>query len=327
MINAFEAAPRLAAYVNNVLAGDGPKVVAGHSLGNMVVSSAIADHGMNVSKYFMLNAAVAAECYDVSLASSVVSNPMVHDDWKDYNPETWAANWHTLFAAMDGRAGLTWKGRFAAVLPVAYNYYSSGDEVFEVFTQRTPWPDDGYEPLSDNRAYSVGRYSWQKQEAFKGRTASDDVVTAWITQSDQAGWGFWGTNTLVYTTAGSIFVWSKMYALEDANALTADGIRTAPVFHHNPQEIMQSSITDAERVALLAYAVPALSAAAGSMEIVPDYIVNVNMNGIGMNGWWRTGHTSYPSLDNRWLHSDMKDAAYFYVHPLFINLVNTGDLK
>ncbi|OQC30420.1 MAG: hypothetical protein BWX70_01196 [Verrucomicrobia bacterium ADurb.Bin070] len=31
--------------------------------------------------------------------------------------------------------------------------------------------------------------------------------------------------------------------------------------------------------------------------------------------------------DDRWLHSDMKDAAYFYVHPLFINLVNTGGLK
>jgi hypothetical protein len=48
------------------------------------------------------------------------------------------------------------------------------------------------------------------------------------------------------------------------------------------------------------------------------------------NGWWRTGNGSADgggALDSRWLHSDMKDAAYFYVHPLFINLVNTGGLK
>lgn len=51
------------------------------------------------------------------------------------------------------------------------------------------------------------------------------------------------------------------------------------------------------------------------------------MNGMGANGWWRTGHGQDEDLDNRWLHSDMKDAAYFYVHPLYINLVNTGGLK
>jgi len=65
-------------------------------------------------------------------------------------------------------------------------------------------------------------------------------------------------------------------------------------FHRNPPEIMQSAISDAQRASLLAYAVPALSAAAGHI---------------------------------RCLHSDMKDAAYFYVHPLYDNLVETGGLK
>ena len=65
---------------------------------------------------------------------------------------------------------------------------------------------------------------------------------------------------------------------------------------------------------------------------------NIDMNGMG----WartagggrgtvrRTGNGSADgggALDSRWLHSDMKDAAYFYVHPLFVNLVNTGGLK
>ena len=99
-------------------------------------------------------------------------------------------------------------------------------------------------------------------------------------------------------------------------------------FHRNPPEIMQSAISDAQRASLLAYAVPALSAAAGHMVIPAiSQSRNVDMNGMGANGWWRTGHTYYPALDSRWLHSDMKDAAYFYVHPLFIHMVNTGGLK
>lgn len=78
----------------------------------------------------------------------------------------------------------------------------------------TPVPFDGYTISSPNVAYSVGRYSWQKQEAFKGRTASDDTVTAWLTSSDQAGWGFWGTNALVWTpSVGYVSVWWKMYTL------------------------------------------------------------------------------------------------------------------
>lgn len=100
------------------------------------------------------------------------------------------------------------------------------------------------------------------------------------------------------------------------------------IFHHNPPDILQSALSEAQRASLFAYAVPALSAAAGSMEIKPNQIPNLNMNALPRpNGWWRTGHGQDEDLDNRWLHSDMKDAAYFYVHPLFVNLVNTGGLK
>ena len=97
------------------------------------------------------------------------------------------------------------------------------------------------------------------------------------------------------------------------------------IFRADPDEV---SISEAQRASLLAYAVPALSAAAGHMVIPAiSQPKNVDMNGMGANGWWRTGHGQDEKLDNRWLHSDMKDAAYFYVHPLFINLVNTGGLK
>ena len=48
---------------------------------------------------------------------------------------------------------------------------------------------------------------------------------------------------------------------------------------------------------------------------------------IGVNGWWRTWHGTDEKLDDRWLHSDLKEAPFIHVHPLFMRLVATGELK
>jgi hypothetical protein len=64
--NAFLAAPYLKNYVNGL---SGEKIMMAHSLGNMVVSSDIADHGMGVDKFFMFNAAVPAEAFDPALTT------------------------------------------------------------------------------------------------------------------------------------------------------------------------------------------------------------------------------------------------------------------
>ncbi|HQM51467.1 MAG TPA: hypothetical protein PLJ71_22540, partial [Candidatus Hydrogenedentes bacterium] len=310
--HAFETAQGLSAAVAS-LPGE-VKVIAAHSLGNMAVSSAIQDHGLQVTKYFMLNAAVAAECYDASLFNtSGASNPMVHDDWRDYHSKTWSACWHALFDA-DARATLTWTNRFHAVLPVAYNYYSSGDQVFELNADGTPWPAEGI--LAD-----VGRYSWQKQELFKGRTASSDLITSSYA-SDCAGWGFLGYK--------ADLTWWRTYCQDAANALTSDQLRTTPVFHPNPAEMFHYSISLADRFRILAYGIPALSQAAGLAQVgsneEPVMAEEVDMNALNLhpNGWWRTGDGD---LDNRWLHSDLKQVAYYYVYPLFVNLVETGGLK
>ena len=83
VVSAFETAPHLVDYANGL---SGQKTVMAHSLGNMVVSSAIADHGMGVDKYFMLNAAIPSEAYDESSWNSDDSglNPMMHNDWAGY---------------------------------------------------------------------------------------------------------------------------------------------------------------------------------------------------------------------------------------------------
>jgi len=98
----------------------------------------------------------------------------------------------------------------------------------------------------------------------------------------------------------------------------------------NPPDMFQSSISAADRARILAYGMPLLSPAAGGRNInLPSQgseIREVNMSGNSErpNGWWRPGEGD---LDNRWLHSDLKQVAYYYVYPLFVNLVETGGLK
>ena len=59
--HAFASASNLAATVNSL---PGRKFMMAHSLGNMLVSAARQDHGLQYEKYFMVNAAVPVEAYD-----------------------------------------------------------------------------------------------------------------------------------------------------------------------------------------------------------------------------------------------------------------------
>jgi pimeloyl-ACP methyl ester carboxylesterase len=178
VVSAFETAPHLKNYASRLF---GQKVIVmAHSLGNMVVSSAIADHGMGVHKYFMLNAAVASEAFDANLWNDSPSNVLVHEDWRDYTNVCWSTKWHMFFVdnSDDARACLTWKDRFVGVLSktTAYNFFSSGDEVFELY-DGTPYTTSGMS--SSNR-----RYAWHKQETHKGCGAIDPAGTSW------SGWRF-----------------------------------------------------------------------------------------------------------------------------------------
>lgn len=243
-----------------------------HSLGNMVVPSAIEDYGMNVDAYFMLDAAVAIESYDsAKYNTSTVNNYMVHEDWSGYNSSTWCSTWHELFTAPDDRAKLTWKDRFPSVLNVSYNFYSTGDELFEIYPG-SPGPFSG-------GPFHLERYAWQKQEVLKGRTA--------LGSTDWAGWGFSGE-----------------YSQAEANAASSNALMTNSVFRQDPDEMFSSTITKQVQNDILALGIPALSGSTGRNEI--DDIDNYNMNLNKPNGWHDRG-TPYGS---RWLHSDMKDMAY-----------------
>jgi len=263
VVHAFETAPDLKNYVNGL---SGTKIVMAHSLGNMVVSSAIADHGMNVSKYFMLNAAVPAEAYDSSLWSTTVSdNNMVHEDWGDYLPRTWSALYHQLFDpdvvfGNDDRHTLTWKNRFAACLPGLYNYYSSGDEIFEQY-DGTPDPEEGLTfHLGIPVVTGTERYCWQKQELYKGR----DGMGEWagLFGTDFAGWGF----ELVSLMGEAPH---PVYAAAEANAFSETDLadQLCASFSRRPSSLFAPSISETARNLLLAQAIPALSGAVGNTLI------------------------------------------------------------
>jgi hypothetical protein len=300
VVNAFEAAGPLA----DVLQANatGPLVLMAHSLGNLVVSSAIRDRALDCEKYFMFNAAVPAEAYDASCWNETPGNPLVPDDWKSYTNAAWASKWHELFPVADNRSALTWREWFSGMTNQVYNYYSSGDEVLEIHSS----------PVSiwGGGLFHLERYAWQKQELNKGQLGL--IGTAW------AGWGF-----AKYTQDGHEH---RCYTAAQANqtAQTAPSqFCTAPVFLRSPNFLQNSSLSDAQIRQLLAKAIPALSGPAGSQAVAlgadPK---NFNMNNpdhVGRpNGWGRNSST----YGARWLHGDLKAMAFFYNYPIFFGITD-----
>ncbi|MGD9874055.1 MAG: hypothetical protein AB7T27_07260 [Kiritimatiellia bacterium] len=265
------------------------KTVMAHSLGNMVVSAAIEDYGLEADSYLMLNAAVALECYDpTKFNTQTVTNYMVHEDWDGYYSNTWCSTWHQLFTNQDDRAKLTWKDRFPSVLDVAYNFRSEGDEAFEIYPG-TPGAFSG-------GLFHLERYAWHKQEIFKGLTGPGTT--------DWAGWGFSGE-----------------YSQAEANAASNEMLMTNAVFRQEPSGMFSSNIATQLQNEILALGIPALSGAAGRLLI--EDIDNYDMNDHKPNDWPRSGG----EYDDRWLHTDIKNVAYMYVFDVFKQIVSSGGLK
>ncbi len=298
--NAFETAALFAERVGGV---SGEKIVLAHSLGNMVVSAAIQDHGLAVDKYFMLNAAVALECYDTAAFNdSVNNNQMLHSEWIWYTNRAWCSKWFELFdQSSDCRAQLAWRDRFPSVLSVAYNFYSTGDEIFEIYTNGMPSPFSG-------GLFHLERYAWHKQEIFKG--------TGTIGGTSWAGWGF-----------NSYYDWETdeyhpIYSADAASEANEQTLCDNPVFSKTPEEMFSPVITTQKINEIIAKGIPALSSAVGRNEIEGlafSYDVNVHKP----NGWGRDDNTYH----NQWLHSDLRDMAYLYTYDLFDEISIEGAIQ
>jgi len=323
--NAFSSASLLAAQINAL---NGEKIFMAHSLGNMITSSAINDHNMNVKKYFAINAAVASETFDSSMVneSSVTGNQMLHTDWEGYDSRTWSACWYKLYQdpvlfTNDVRATLTWRDRFGDVTTKTelYNFWSSGDEVFEIDKLAAIW-------ALGTLFGDIRQYSWQKQEFFKGRSSL--YGTGW------AGWEFsWYGECDEYPWYAPVRLFA--YSASEANGASDHRLRQDPVFTHAPNTMYYGiGITPTVRNQILANGIPALSQPVGMtiLQTEQNLDMNANPNTFRPNQWPDNGYrikdvNGNDTNDFRWLHSELQYVAYYFSFKLFDQFVTTGDLK
>jgi len=295
--NAFITASNLAVSVSGL---PGQKYIAGHSLGNMVVSSAIADWGLNVNTYFMLDAAVAMETYNASASDNLNLVPPPY--WINYSNRLWASKWYQLFDSSDARSSLTWSNRFGNI-PNAYNYYSTNEDVLN--------NADGtlHNPFANE-------YAWVNQEMRKGSFLMSLVA------SGEAGWGFNSLGLNGYSA----------YTIDQANSIPNSQLRTNPFFgYFNDSNLYTpGGGTDVNynlRAQILGDGIPALSNAAGRNSMVNSFGVpdaDREMNAYRLGNY---GQGLWPSSDNRWHHSDIVNVAFPFNYKMFNQIITDGGLR
>ena len=323
-------------YVESAQPDASKRILMTQSLGNMVACEALRQ-GLHVAQYYMFDAAIASEAIDGTLRAETPSpdnayNKYVRPEWRDYPSACWAANWYQLFAddATDARGRMGWKNRFQEALGNAdevFNYYSSGDTVFSetdavpsLLDGATHWgldwllwiiPYPTIETTFEN-------HCWQKQEVLKGMATVAGTLSG--------GWGFrvWQEYD---STIGDFR--AVRYSPEGAAAALASGsIVNNPVFDvSDAAEMTNRNATEDDIHLALAKHVPALSSPVGGMAVVlGERIENHDLNAENeyRNAWGRSDDSIYQS---NWLHSDMKDMAYFYVYKLYNQLVEKGSLR
>ena len=300
--NAFQSAPALVQACRDL---PGEKVMLAHSLGNMLVSSAAKDHGLNYSKYYMLNAAVPMEAYDVDADAAAMLDP----EWSNVPVSYRASDWSGLFPANDFRASLSWRGRFAGIAN-AVNCYSPTEDVLAN-------AQVGQLTLSGG--------AWKIQEFTKGTTVWHELNSLPFFDLNVACEGGWGINTY-YSLNPLWYVYQYGFTDKVQSDMTREDAITHPLFtpFRSESEAMHSTnlftIADATyreqlRAKFLGDAIPATSFAAGANRIeswLNDK--NINYDNCVKDGWG--------IRDNgRWLHSDIKEVAYFLISELFRRIV------
>ena len=248
--NAFQTAPALTNAMQEV---QGPKWFVAHSLGNMLVSAAIQDCGMQYEKFFLLNAAVAMEAFDPTDGITQASHDnMTPEAWTNYTDRVRSTHWFERFPEGDGRRLLTWKGRFANVTNIV-NFYSTQEEVVNN-------GDGDWHPITERN------YVWYNQETRKG-------VWPLMLHEYEGGWEFNG----YYNTTTNCWIGNtqqtETYHMPpaDANQLSNEQLQQIPFFldFHNPEmHTSPNGVIVASnylyRAEMLAYAIPAESYAVGA---------------------------------------------------------------
>ncbi len=336
IVHAFETAPQLATFLNGL---NGTNILAAHSLGNMVVLSALSDYtNTAINSFFMIDAAVAMEAIDGSVG---VNTNMVHSEWAPYTNTLWASDWYQLFPTNDYRSQLTWRNRLSNLgAAQVYNFYSSGEEVLRTFPDTPPslsWA------VSETLVYVAGSilwpsasglipgtYTWAWQEKLKGRCPWDFIIG-----SSHGGWKF---NDVYYDPFDG-----GRPTPSTADSFSPSQLKSHPFFDltsvnfGSADSIMQglglsdpSSYAQTNRNRILSDAIPCLSLPVGANHVArlapdggPDR--NFNMQSAFENGW--SPSRMQLAEANNWHHSDVHEMAYTYIYLLFNKIVTSGNLK
>ena len=115
----------------------------------------------------------------------------------------------------------------------------------------------------------------------------------------------------------------------DALQMTDADFRTNTVFYCYPSSMNQPSIPSLARSAHLTQGIPALTPAAGASSfggsLMEGRMLNMNDSNDGLprpNGW-----PSRSNYHGRWLHSDMKDVAYYFNFRFYEKVIEKGALR
>lgn len=326
--------------------GLGSATIFGHSLGNMVVSSAI-EEGMTVARYLMVNAAVAEEAYtprevyggNVYEAGSSwrmsTKEPMFHPAWRypdeveiafeqTYQPRLWTSEWYKLFDANDGRSTLTWRNLFAKGLnhPDTYVYYATTDEAFRPFEYTVEMAandpnGNGYQPNIDN---------WPGlEELFKNAISSTNTLGAYAWSSQEllkgrggipdSSAGGWGYNL----QDGYQFLGTHVQPAV-ANSYPDTQLITKPFFQKNSDNDFLYNdppvpVSAPLREELLANEIPVLTFAAGHRGVG---LFNAKDKGVDIRQKYAVDK---PWIADRprfeWRHSDIYVVAYPFLSGLY----------
>ena len=289
--HAFATAPHLATAVRR-LPGD-RKYLAAHSLGNMLVSSAIVDHGLACDRYFMFDAAVALEAYDVAAVTATSRTNMTPFDWRNYPDRVRANHWFELFDPQDARRTLTWRGRFAS-LRNAVNYYSSEEDVLE---------------NSDGGVHTVAaaEYAWMNQETRKG------VWPAVLPGNNEAGWSFNQAYKVPDPYGGHGLPVLVPCPPAQTGNISRESLMTVPFFgNFDDMSVCGTNLVESipNRAQLLADAIPAESYATGRNPVPGWGLLGGSTANVDM--------IRYKTIESdRWIHGYLKDVAFFHISGLF----------
>jgi hypothetical protein len=323
--NAFLTAPNLANFIAS-LTNSGPVVAAAHSLGNMVVLSAISDWNAPISQFFMMDAAVPIEAID----PTAITNMMIISTWTAYSNRVFASDWYQLFPTNDARSTLFWNNRLGNLRNVnVYNFYSSGEEVLRTYPGDPPPGVVNMvgTQLTDFWPFGIpfGTYTWYWQEKGKGVCEQD-----WFLGSSHGGWRFpvnsYGDpNPVPPTTANAL-----SNAVLQVTPVFTFGSYFDPILGPFPDLILTNSTggsayAQANRNRILSDAIPAMSLVAGANPIPKFTASDHNIDMMTLENGWSLGRTG--NEVGKWHHSDFVQMAYTFTHQLFDTFVTTGNLK